>query len=211
MLTFDDGPADHATDAAILRVLAKHRAHAIFFTICGKTEQKGRAIAGRVQDLRADVAAGHLIGNHTYTHPQLTRISQTELVHQIAGRRTTLRRITGQQIHWFRPPWGRSNSAVTALVKQAGMQQMLWLDNSEDTLRRTPSEIRHRSTMMASNGGILLMHSLSTTAAALDDTLTALERKGYRFVLPITLVAEDPIGGGPGAAPSRPDRHRNLP
>lgn len=186
VLSFDDGPADHHTDARILQILAKHHAHAIFFTICGHAYRNGHLNPTAVADLRADVSAGDLIGDHTFTHPHLPTLNRTQLTHQIAGCQTMLEQVTGQQVHWFRPPFGQYSPAVLAVVKQADMRMVLWGDNSQDSWQFTPAEIRHWSTTMATNDSILLMHSRSTTAAALDRTLTTLERMGYQFVLPET-------------------------
>jgi peptidoglycan/xylan/chitin deacetylase (PgdA/CDA1 family) len=188
VLTFDDGPADAATDAAILRVLARHRAHAIFFTVCKKAERDGQPIPERVKDLLADIAAGNVIGNHTYTHANLRKIAGSDLAREIVGCQATLERLTGQRVRWFRSPWGRFDPAVLTLIEQAGMQQMLWLDNAQDTLLLKPADIEQAITTRAGNGSIVLMHSRPTTAAALDGTLTKLERMGYRFVLPAAQI-----------------------
>lgn len=180
VLSFDDGPSSPDTDSAILTVLAKHHAHALFFSICARAQSaNGRAA------LRADVAAGNLVEDHSWNHPHLPGLSEAALRHQIVDSRAFLRQLTGQSIRLFRPPFGKIDAAARAQVRQAGMKEALWGANSEDSWLITPAQIRYWSTRQAYNGAILLMHSRATTAAALDTTLTALERMGYRFVTPV--------------------------
>ena len=179
VLSFDDGPADPRTARAIRTILARHHAHALFFTICAR----GQSAAGRAV-LRSDVAAGDLVEDHSWSHPKLTQVSDVALRHEIVDSRAFLRRLSAQPVAWFRPPFGAVDPAVRARIERAGMQVMMWGANSEDSWLLAPAQIRGWSTRQAFNGAILLMHSRATTAAALDATLTSLERMGYRFVLP---------------------------
>lgn len=180
VLSFDDGPADSPTDQAILRILARHHAHAMFFTICAR----GQSAAGRAA-LRADVAAGDLVEDHSFTHPHLTQLDRAQLRHQIVDSRHFLRQVVApQSVEWFRPPFGQANAAVLAEIRAAGMHLMLWGANSQDSWLFQPRQILRWATRQSYSGAILLMHSRPTTAAALDATLGALQRMGYRFVLP---------------------------
>ena len=181
VLSFDDGPSNSRTDSAILAILAKHHAHALFFSVCAHAE----SASGR-SALRADAAAGDLVEDHSWNHSHLTQARPTVLHHEIADSRAFLRRMTGQSVDLFRPPFGQADAGVRAQISHAGMQEVMWGANSEDSWLRTPSEIRYWSSRQAYNGAILLMHSRATTAAALDATLTDLEQMGYRFVIPVT-------------------------
>ena len=178
-LTFDDGPSDHATDTTILQILAKHRAHAIFFTICDRSESPQQ-----IADLRADLASGNAIGDHTLTHKHLLKISWAEDVKQVCGCQKHLEELIGRPVRWFRPPYGETSYAIQALAHANGMEELLWGDNSLDTWLRNEKQIDYWTVTTASNYTVVLMHSLPTTAVALDRTLTDLERLGYRFVLP---------------------------
>ena len=181
VLSFDDGPSNPRTDSAILAILARHHAHAVFFSVCAHAlSADGRAA------LRADVAAGDLVEDHSWTHPHLTQQPAAVQHHEIADSRAFLRQLTGQSVDWFRPPFGQADPAVRTQIRQAGMQEVMWGANSQDSWLRSPSDIQHWSTRQACNGAILLLHSHATTAAALDATLSDLERMGYRFVMPVT-------------------------
>ena len=178
MLTFDDGPADPATNMRILRILDKHHAHAAFFANCRRADLRGGSSV-----LQAIIAEGHVVGNHSYTHPHLTRLTPLQLHQEVVNCTRRLEQITGHQVRWFRPPFGESSNIVQAELERDGMKQVMWVINSQDSWQMKPEQIEHWSTTDASNGGILLMHSRSTTADALDRTMTHLELMGYRFVL----------------------------
>ena len=179
VLSFDDGPSDPRTDRRILRILARHHAHALFFSVC----DRALSPAGR-QALRDDVAAGDLVEDHSFTHPHLPTLGERQLRHEVDASRSMLQAITGQPVDMFRPPFGEVSPGVLAQIRRAGMHEVMWGANSEDCWQFRAADIRHWATRQARDGAILLMHSRPTTAAALDATLTALERLGYRFVLP---------------------------
>ena len=179
VLSFDDGPSTTRTDSEILAILAKHHARALFFSVCARAQSaNGRAA------LRADAAAGDLVEDHSWTHPHLTQATPKALRHEVAPSRAFLRQLTGQSVDLFRPPFGETDAAVRAQILQAGMQEVMWGANSEDSWLRKTSQIKYWSIRQAYNGAILLMHSHASTATALDATLTSLERMGYRFVVP---------------------------
>jgi peptidoglycan-N-acetylglucosamine deacetylase len=178
MLTFDDGPADSTTNMRILRILDKHNAHAVFFAICQRADLSGRASV-----LQATVAKGHVVGNHSYTHPYMPELTPGRLREEVVNCTQRLEQITGHQVRWFRPPFGASSDRVKAELERDGMDNVMWVANSQDTWQKKPEQIEHWSTSSVSNCEILLMHSFATTADALDRTLTHLEQMGYRFVL----------------------------
>ena len=178
MLTFDDGPSDPATNMRILNILDEHHAHAVFFAICRRAD-----LPGGPSVLQAIVAKGHVVGNHSYTHPHLPALTPDRLHEEVVKCTQRLEHITGHQVHWFRPPFGESSDRVKAELERDGMKEVMWEANSQDTWQKKPEQIEHWSTTQLSNGGILLMHSFATTADALDRTLTHLEKMGYRFVL----------------------------
>ncbi len=185
VLSFDDGPWGHGVDEHILQTLHRHDAHAIFFVICDHLD------AGRTHVLREIEQAGDVIGNHTDDHPFLRHLDASALQHQIADCSARIAQITGHRPQFFRPPFGQSSPAVMQVVKSAGMAQVLWDANSQDSWQREPGEILHWSLAQTKNRYILLMHDSPTTAAALDRLLTALQRRGYRFVTPVPVATGD--------------------
>ena len=127
MLSFDDGPADRTTNMRILRILDKHHAHAAFFAICRRADLPGGSSV-----LQAIVAEGHVVGNHSYTHPHLTSLTPEQLRQEIVNCRQRLEQITGHQVRWFRPPFGESSDMVQTELERDGMKQVMWTVNSQD-------------------------------------------------------------------------------
>lgn len=183
LLTFDDGPYGDGVDEQILQTLQRHQAHALFFLVCSHITPATIQVPGEI------LAAGHLIGNHSYDHRHIAGMSAAELQHEVAGCSTRLHALTGRQPRYFRPPFGESSPQLQLAISSAGMQQVLWNANSQDTWLTKPDQIMGWSLEEAENGSILLLHDRPTTAQALNGVLTALERKGYRFVLPTDIPA----------------------
>lgn len=179
MLTFDDGPYGHGVDEKILAILAEHYAHAVFFYVCAHLRNATRDLPKRI------LAAGNMLGNHTYNHRHLPKLGSRALQHQIAGCSSKLASITGVRPALFRPPWGQLSPAAVKIIHAAGMQFVLWDANSGDTWLKSPTKMIHMSLYEASLGGhILLMHSKPSTAKMLGTLLTKLQARGFRFVLP---------------------------
>lgn len=179
VLTFDDGPYGHGVDAKILEILAKHHAHAVFFEVCANISDKTQDVPHQI------IAAGNLLGNHTFNHLHLPKLGPDALQQQIAGCSDRLAAITGVRPSLFRPPWGQLSPAALKEIHAADMHVVLWDVNSGDTWLHSPQQIIRMALYEASFGGhVLLMHSHPNTAAALDTLLTKLQQRGYRFVLP---------------------------
>lgn len=177
-LTFDDGPYGAGVDERILRILAKHHAHAIFFEVCSHITDK------TVDVPREIVAAGSVLGNHSYDHLHLPKLGRKALIHQVDGCSDRLELVGAVRPRLFRPPFGQTSPVVLQAIHSAGMQQVLWDANSGDSWLHSPAAIVKLALNEASHGSILLMHSRPTTADALDELLTKLQRRGFRFVLP---------------------------
>lgn len=180
VLTFDDGPYGGGVDERILETLGRHHARAIFFLVCSHVNAVTSHVPGELAQ------AGDLIGNHSYDHPHLNQLKAAGLQRQIEGCSARIAALTGHRPRLFRPPFGETSPRVVQAARTAGMQQVLWNANSEDSWLKQPDQILYWSLEQTHNGSILLMHDNPTTAAALDRVLTELEKRGFRFVLPAT-------------------------
>ncbi|MDX3002402.1 polysaccharide deacetylase family protein [Kribbella solani] len=167
-LTFDDGP-DPRWTPEVLAVLAKHNVHGTFFMLAEHAD----AHPDLVDEVRT---AGNAIGNHSVSHPQLTKLSPARLHEQVAN---------GIQSKCFRPPYGATNPRVKAEIKRDGMQQVLWDVDTNDWKRPGATTIANRVVAGARPGAIILMHdgggNRSQTVAGLDQALTKLSARGYGF------------------------------
>ena len=108
-LTFDDGPNDPHT-LKLLDVLSKHDVHATFFLI-------GQYVRRR-PDIVAEIAKrGHVIGNHTFTHPLLILQSASRIRHELLQCREAIHDAVGEHSNLFRPPWGGRRPAVLRIAR----------------------------------------------------------------------------------------------
>jgi peptidoglycan/xylan/chitin deacetylase (PgdA/CDA1 family) len=168
-LTYDDGPNDPHT-LHLLDVLARHDAKATFFLI-------GRYIKQRPDIARAIQAAGHAIGNHTYTHPNLILVSESKLKQELSNCRKALEDAIGAPVTLFRPPFGGRRPNVLRTVRAMGMEPVLWSVTSFDWKARSAQYIVNKITRaVASRQGrqseIVLLHDGGHLGFGADRGLT---------------------------------------
>lgn len=178
VLTFDDGPYGSGVDERILKILSRHRAHAMFFVVCNRLGGDGARILAEIK------AGGHVIENHSWDHLHLNKMDAKGLRHQIEHCSADIADLTGQRPRYFRPPFGETSVAVRQAAEDAGMSQMLWNANSQDSWQKRPEQILYWTREQTADDSILLLHDSPTTAAVLDRVLSDLESRGFRFVLP---------------------------
>src|SRR5712691_11786072 len=123
-LTYDDGPNDPHT-LRLLEVLAKHEVHATFFLI-------GRYVQQRPEIARAIVKAGHIVGNHTFTHPLLIFKRAAEIRQELCDCRSALEDAVGQHSNLFRPPFGGRRPAALRIAREIGLTAIMWNVTSFD-------------------------------------------------------------------------------
>lgn len=117
-LTYDDGPNDACTEQ-ILELLERHGVRATFFVI-------GRFARQRVSLVRQTRAAGHLVGNHTWSHPLLMTRSPRRVREELAATSAELEDILGERVRYFRPPHGGRRPDVLRTACEMGMVPVLW-------------------------------------------------------------------------------------
>jgi peptidoglycan/xylan/chitin deacetylase (PgdA/CDA1 family) len=117
-LTFDDGP-NPAWTPQLLDILGEHGVHATFFMV-GRFAQAEPALVRRVAD------AGHLIGNHSWSHPNLARTASNRVREELTRTSDTLAQITGEPIRFFRPPFGARRPAVLRIARRLGLTPVTW-------------------------------------------------------------------------------------
>jgi peptidoglycan/xylan/chitin deacetylase (PgdA/CDA1 family) len=149
-------------------VLTQTHSTATFFQL-GSRRALLPAIAQQV------TAQGSTVGNHTYDHQNLTRLSGPELAAQIRN---------GPHSRCVRPPFGATNAIVAAAIARAGARQVLWTDDTLDWTRPGVQPIQHVATAPTlRSGSIVLLHDgggdRSQTVAALPGIITALHQRGF--------------------------------
>ncbi|HKT52320.1 MAG TPA: polysaccharide deacetylase family protein [Candidatus Angelobacter sp.] len=118
VLTYDDGPNDPHTQK-LLDLLAEHQAKATFFLI-------GRYVRQRPDLVRAIRSAGHVIGNHTETHPNLIFTSAGQVTKELESCSKALQDVTGEETRWFRPPFGGRRPEVLRIARRLGLEPVMW-------------------------------------------------------------------------------------
>ena len=170
-LTFDDGPNPNTTPVA-LELLKKYNAKGTFFMV-------GKAVAGNEEIIKQVVAEGHQIGNHSWSHPLLTKISLEQAKSQINDTTEALKKASGQDVHIMRPPYGGINAAIQAAVDQSFI---LWDVDTLDWKNRTTASIM-KEVRKARPGSIILMHDIHQTSIdALPTVLQYLTEQGFELV-----------------------------
>ena len=170
-LTFDDGPNPNTTPVA-LELLKKYNAKATFFMV-------GKAVAGNEDIIKQVVAEGHQIGNHSWSHPLLTKISLEQAKSQINDTTEALKKASGQDVHIMRPPYGGINSAIQAAVDQSFI---LWDIDTLDWKNRNTASIM-KEVRKTQPGSIILMHDIHQTSIdALPTVLQYLTEQGFELV-----------------------------
>jgi polysaccharide deacetylase family sporulation protein PdaB len=174
-ITFDDGPHPAYTPE-LLAILRRYNAKATFFVVGEKAEQAPDLV-------KAEVAGGHSVGNHTYHHVDLTKIPDEDVATEIKACGEVLEEITGRAPHLFRPPGGDYNKHVAEVADALGYIVVLWTDNSRDYARPGKRIIETRVLNRIRNGGIVLMHDgIQQTVDVLPQILSFLNDKGYQLV-----------------------------
>ena len=170
-LTFDDGPSPKTTPVA-LDLLKKYNAKGTFFMV-------GHAVEGNEDIIKRVIAEGHQIGNHSWDHPVLTKISLEKAKSQINDTTAALKKASGLDVHIMRPPYGAINETIQAVVDQSFI---LWDVDTLDWKNRNTASIM-KEVKKAQPGSIILMHDVhQTTIDALPLILQYLTEQGFEMV-----------------------------
>ena len=194
-LTFDDGPNDPYT-LNLLDVLAKHNVPATFFMI------------GRYVRQRPDIALevknrGHVIANHTSTHPFLTFKSTSSVRRELEQCRAALTDAVGEHSNLFRPPWGARRPAVLRTVRQLGLDPVMWSVTGFDWDAPSAEYIEKKVTARVQGGDVILLHDgghkaigtdRSHTVEAVESLIPRYKSDSYEFVtIPEMMSRQAPL------------------
>jgi peptidoglycan/xylan/chitin deacetylase (PgdA/CDA1 family) len=170
-LTFDDGPGRY-TDA-LLRSLAAYRARATFFVV-------GQNVAAYPGIVRRTYAAGHEIGSHTWSHPDLTKLPAASVRSQFARTDKAIKRAIGIRPELVRPPYGAFNATVR---RQAKRPVVMWSVDTLDWRFRNSAKVARKAIKSVRPGSVILFHDIHpSTVRAIPRVLKSLSKRGYRFV-----------------------------
>jgi peptidoglycan/xylan/chitin deacetylase (PgdA/CDA1 family) len=182
-MTFDDGPSAENTPR-LLEILKQRNIKATFFLI-------GQNVAANPDIVRRILADGHEIGNHTWTHPQLSKLSDDKVTSEIAKTQEAIKDASGYTPTLLRPPYG----AITPrqrewIASQLGLNVIIWSVDPFDWKRPGSAVITQRILSQVRPGAIILSHDIhKQTVDAMPATFDGLIAKGYKFVTVSQLIA----------------------
>lgn len=182
-LTYDDGPNDPHT-FHLLDVLAKHNVHATFFMI-GRYAEKRPDIAQQV------VKAGHIVGNHTFTHPALAWQSAAKIKTELTDCSRALDNAIGAHSNLFRPPFGSRRPVVLKIARALGLLPVMWNVTGYDWSAKSSENIEKNVARQVRGGDVLLLHDgghlqfgtdRSFSVRATDRMIARYKSQGREFV-----------------------------
>lgn len=178
-LTFDDGPHPSQT-LRILDILDKYGIKATFFVVGVNATYYSEA-------LEEVCRRGHEIGNHTFSHPQVSKLDPEALEKEVDECENTLLGLTDRKTKLFRPPEGMIDSSVKRVLGKLDYKVILWDIDTRDWAHTPPEAIADNVISHISSGDIILMHDYiaynSPTAEALELFIPVLLEKGYTFTV----------------------------
>ncbi|MEI7025076.1 polysaccharide deacetylase family protein [Paenibacillus sp. y28] len=178
-LTFDDGPDDRYTPA-ILSILHKYQVKATFFVVGEQTKRFGSVLKRIVQE-------GHAVGNHSFSHADLTKITEAEIQNQVNETDKLIREAVGFTPKLFRAPYGAVDDRMRPALQDSGRSIVGWTVDTRDWAGTPVKTMRELVNEHTKPGGIILMHSfggksISHTVELLPLIIEDLRKKGYSFV-----------------------------
>ncbi|MFC1232372.1 MULTISPECIES: polysaccharide deacetylase family protein [Streptomyces] len=180
VLTFDDGPDPRYTPD-ILDTLAAHDVRAMFF-VCGEMVSYHKDLLARMSD------EGHVVGNHTWSHPLLTRLTRDRIRSEMERTCDIIEKGYGERPRWFRAPYGAWNRAAFQLGAELGMEPLAWTVDTLDWTSPGTRAIVDRVENGAAPGVVVLSHDAggdrSQSVRALREYLPELLESGYRVTVP---------------------------
>jgi peptidoglycan/xylan/chitin deacetylase (PgdA/CDA1 family) len=182
-LTFDDGPNDPHT-LRLLDVLARHDVRATFFMI-------GRYVEMRPDIVQRVVQAGHVVANHTYSHPNLIFRTRQQVMNELQRCERALDDAVGEKHEkLFRPPWGARRPATLRAIRRAGFTPVMWSITSWDWSAKSAERIERKVNSQVRGGDVVLLHDgghlqfgtdRSFTVTATDRVISRYKSDGYAF------------------------------
>ena len=216
-LTYDDGP-NHPYTSQLLEVLEKHGVHATFFLI-------GRFVVERPDIARSLVDAGHAVGNHTYSHPDLTVLPPAQIKSELDAGSRAIEDVTGVSPKLFRPPFGRRNRRILSMARKCGMAPVMWNAACFDWKAESSENIGSTLISLIRGGEVLQFHDgghrklgvdRSNCIKVTDEILLHYRDSGYEFVTVPEMMRTSvqpelaPLGETPHLIASAPDAERTV-
>lgn len=184
-LTFDDGPNPETTPK-LLAILRERGVKATFFVL-------GNMVAKHPEVLKMISDEGHEIGSHSWSHPQLTRISQASVDKELGNTSEAIFQVTGKKPIYLRPPYGSMKPSLRTYIEDKyALTTVNWSVDPNDWRDRDTEKVYNAIMGQVKPGAIVLSHDIyPTTVAAIPRVIDELTAKGYKFATLSQMIAMD--------------------
>ncbi|WP_251549160.1 polysaccharide deacetylase family protein [Neobacillus muris] len=172
--------------ADMLKTLKRHNVSASFF-LEGNWVKKNPELAKMI------VSAGHEVGNHSYSHPDMAKLTASQAREQIIKTNEIIEAVTEQKCYWFAPPSGSYRDETIKIAHDLQLKTVMWTVDTIDWQKPAPETLINRVIPKVENGAIILMHPTDSTAKALDRLITEIEQKNLKIGTVTELMKEERI------------------
>jgi probable sporulation protein (polysaccharide deacetylase family) len=170
----------------MLATLKRHNVSATFF-LEGYWTKKNPELAKMI------VSAGHEVGNHSYSHPDMSKLTAAKAREQINKTNEIIEAATGEKCVWFAPPSGSYRDETVKLANELNMKTVMWTVDTVDWRKPSPDVLINRVMSKIDNGSMVLMHPTESTAKSLDRLITLIEKKNLHIGTVSELMNEERI------------------
>jgi peptidoglycan/xylan/chitin deacetylase (PgdA/CDA1 family) len=176
LLTFDDGPTVETTEI-ILAALSQHQIKALFFCV-------GNNIANNHSLAKEIIDEGHLIGNHTFNHKRLSKISNAKVVEEIVSFNNLMKEKFNYDVKYFRPPYGRFTISTRSIPKEKNPKCVMWSLLTQD-YRNDFETVKFAVTNYLKKNSIVVLHDSIKSKEIIKDSINFIvdeaAKNGYTF------------------------------
>ncbi|EIJ81452.1 sporulation protein, polysaccharide deacetylase family [Bacillus methanolicus PB1] len=172
--------------SGMLATLKKHNVSASFFL-------EGRWVKNNPELAKMIAEAGHEIGNHSYTHPNMKTLPPAEIIKEIKRTNEVIEATTGKRPKWLAPPSGSYREEVVKIASEFNMGTVMWSLDTIDWQKPAPEVLINRIIPKLHNGALILMHPTESTAKALDQLIMQIKQKNLKIDTVSSLLSEERI------------------
>ncbi|MBT2682984.1 polysaccharide deacetylase family protein [Bacillus sp. ISL-37] len=172
--------------SGMLATLKKHNVTASFF-LEGRWVKNNPGMAKMIAD------AGHEIGNHSFTHPNMKQLSAPKINEEIRKTNEVIDAVTGVKTKWFAPPSGYYKDEVVEIAAAHKLGTVMWSVDTIDWQKPSPEKLINRVMGKIHNGAMILMHPTESTAASLDQLITQIKDKDLQIGTVSNMLSENRI------------------
>ncbi|GLI84369.1 hypothetical protein ANABIO32_20740 [Rossellomorea marisflavi] len=170
----------------MLETLKKHQVYATFFL-------EGRWVKNNPKLARMIVEAGHEVGNHSYSHPDMKSLQTSKVRDELKRTNDIIEVTTGEKVKWFAPPSGSYRDEVVGIADEMDMRTIMWSVDTIDWQKPSPDVLIDRVMGKMHKGAIVLMHPTASTANALNALIVQVKEKELRLGTVSSLMKEERI------------------